>query len=118
MCRSSAVITFTAPKPAHMFAQLTRGAIIVAPIGTPEAAIVSTQNLYAVTPQEVAALFAPRALDSNKGRFGHVLAVGGSLGKSGAIAMCGMAALRIGAGLATWQPRCPCCQPLQDLRRS
>ena len=34
-------------------------------------------------------------------RFGHVLAVGGSLGKSGAIAMCGTAALRIGAGLAT-----------------
>ena len=49
----------------------------------------------------MAALFAPRALDSNKGRFGHVLAVGGSLGKSGAIAMCGTAALRIGAGLAT-----------------
>ena len=101
VCRSSAVITFTAPKPAHMFAQLTRGTIVVAPIGTPEAAIVSAQNLYAVTPQEVAALFAPRALDSNKGRFGHVLVVGGSLGKSGAAAMCGMAALRIGAGLAT-----------------
>ena len=101
VCRSSAVITFTAPKPAHMFAQLTRGPIVVAPIGTPEEAIVSTQNLYAVSPHEVAALFAPRALDSNKGRFGHVLAVGGSLGKSGAIAMCGTAALRIGAGLAT-----------------
>ena len=84
-----------------MFAQLTRGPIIVAPIGTPEKAIVSSQNLYAVGPHEVAALFAPRALDSNKGRFGHVLAVGGSLGKSGAIAMCGTAALRIGAGLAT-----------------
>jgi NAD(P)H-hydrate epimerase len=101
VCRSSAVITFTAPKPAHMFAQLTRGPIIAAPIGTPEAAVVSAQNLYAVSPREVAALFAPRALDSNKGRFGHVLAVGGSVGKSGAIAMCGMAALRIGAGLAT-----------------
>jgi NAD(P)H-hydrate epimerase len=101
VCRSSAVITFTAPKPAHMFAQLTRGPIVIAPIGTPETAIVSAQNLYAVSPQEVGALFAPRALDSNKGRFGHVLAVGGSLGKSGAIAMCGTAALRIGAGLAT-----------------
>ena len=84
-----------------MFAPLTRGPIVVAPIGTPEAAIVSAQNLYAVTPQEVSALFAPRALDSNKGRFGHVLVVGGSHGKSGAAAMCGMAALRIGAGLAT-----------------
>jgi ADP-dependent NAD(P)H-hydrate dehydratase / NAD(P)H-hydrate epimerase len=101
VCRSSAVITFTAPKPAHLFAPLTRGAVVVASIGTPENAIVSAQNLYAVTPQEVSALFAPRALDSNKGRFGHVLVIGGSLGKSGAAAMCGMAALRIGAGLAT-----------------
>jgi NAD(P)H-hydrate epimerase len=84
-----------------MFAPLTRGMVVVAPIGTPDIAIVSAQNLHAVTPQEVAGLFAPRALDSNKGRFGHVLVVGGSLGKSGAAAMCAMAALRIGAGLAT-----------------
>ena len=101
VCRSSAVITFTAPKPAHLFAQLTRGPIVVAPIGSPEAAIVSAQNLHAVSPQEVSALFAPRPTDSNKGRFGHVLVVAGSLGKSGAAAICGMAALRSGAGLAT-----------------
>jgi NAD(P)H-hydrate epimerase len=101
VCRSCAAITFTAPKPAHMFTPLTRGPIVVAAIGTPEAAIISAQNLYAVTPREVSALFALRALDSNKGRFGHVLVAGGSLGKSGAPAMCGMAALRIGAGLAT-----------------
>lgn len=101
VCRSSAVITFTAPKPAHLFAPLTRGAVVVAAIGTPENAIVSTQNLHAVTPQEVSALFSPRALESNKGRFGHVLIIGGSLGKSGAAAMCGMAVLRVGAGLAT-----------------
>lgn len=101
VCRSSAVLTFTAPKPAHLFLPLTRGPIVVAPIGTPDAAIVSAQNLNAVTPQEVSALFAPRALDSNKGRFGHVLVVGGSLGKSGAAAMSAMAALRTGAGLVT-----------------
>jgi NAD(P)H-hydrate epimerase len=101
VCRSSAVITFTAPKPAHMFAKLTRGTIEVAPIGTPEVAIVSAQNLHAVTPQEVSALFVPRALDSNKGTFGHVLVAGGSLGKAGAAAMCGTGALRIGAGLVT-----------------
>lgn len=101
VCRSSAVITFTAPKPAHLFAQLTRGPIVVAEIGTPEAAIVSAQHLHAVTPRDVSALFAPRALDSNKGRFGHVLTVAGSLGKSGAAAMSAMAALRAGAGLVT-----------------
>jgi len=101
ICRSSAIITFTAPKPAHLFAPLTRGPIIVAPIGTPDAAIVSNQHLNAVTPQEIATLFVPRALDSNKGRFGHVLVVAGSLGKSGAAAMSAMAALRTGAGLVT-----------------
>jgi NAD(P)H-hydrate epimerase len=101
LCRSSAIITFTAPKPAHLFAALTRGPIVVAPIGSPDSAVVSAQNLHAVTPQEVAALFSPRALDSNKGRFGHVLVVGGSLGKSGAAAMSAMAALRTGAGLVT-----------------
>jgi hydroxyethylthiazole kinase-like uncharacterized protein yjeF len=101
VCRSNAAITFTAPKPAHLLAPLTRGPIEVAPIGTPEEAIASAQHLFAVAPREIAALFAPRPLDSNKGRFGHVLIAAGSLGKSGAAAMCGMAALRIGAGLAT-----------------
>jgi NAD(P)H-hydrate epimerase len=41
----------------------------------------------------------PRA--GNKGTFGHVLAIAGSHGKTGAAAMCGMAALRSGAGLVT-----------------
>jgi ADP-dependent NAD(P)H-hydrate dehydratase / NAD(P)H-hydrate epimerase len=40
-------------------------------------------------------------VESNKGNYGHVLVVGGSLGKAGAAAMAGMAALRTGAGLAT-----------------
>ena len=101
VCRSNAAVTFTAPKPVHMFVPLTRGPMVVVPIGTPENAVVSSQHLHAVTPQEVSALFAARALESNKGRFGHVLVAGGSLGKSGAAAMCGMAALRVGAGLAT-----------------
>ena len=101
VCRSTAVITFTAPKPAHLFAPLTRGPIVVAEIGTPDAAIVSAQHLNAVTPRDVASLFVTRALDSNKGRFGHVLVVAGSLGKSGAAAMSAMAALRTGAGLVT-----------------
>jgi NAD(P)H-hydrate epimerase len=33
--------------------------------------------------------------------YGHVLVIGGSLGKAGAVAMAGMAALRAGAGLVT-----------------
>jgi len=43
----------------------------------------------------------PRAPDSNKGKFGHVLVIGGSYGKAGAPAMASLAALRMGAGLVT-----------------
>lgn len=40
----------------------------------------------------------PRLQNSHKGRFGHVLAVGGIAGMSGAIRLCGESALRSGAG--------------------
>lgn len=43
----------------------------------------------------------PRLLNSHKGNFGHVLAVGGIEGMSGAIRLCGEAALRSGAGRVT-----------------
>ena len=51
--------------------------------------------------RDLSRLLAPRPMDSNKGRYGHALIVGGSLGKSGAAAMAGMAVLRAGAGLST-----------------
>ena len=98
---SDAIVTFTAPRPAHVFGELTRGPILVAPIGTPAEAIVSSLNLEVTTPRDFAGLLAPRKRNSNKGMYGHVLIVGGSLGKSGAAAMAGMAALRAGAGLST-----------------
>ncbi|HJP99223.1 MAG TPA: NAD(P)H-hydrate dehydratase, partial [Rhodanobacteraceae bacterium] len=40
-----------------------------------------------------------RPKDSHKGRYGHVLAIGGDLGAGGAVRLCGEAALRVGAGL-------------------
>ncbi len=101
MVRADAIVTFTAPRPAHVFGNLTRGPIVVAPIGSPPEAIVSSLNLQVTTPRDFAALLAPRPRDSNKGMYGHALIVGGSFGKSGAAAMAGMAALRAGAGLST-----------------
>ncbi len=98
--RSDAVITFTAPKLAHVFGALTRGPIVVAPIGSPEEAIVSEAGLtWTGASKKIAE--APRALDSNKGRFGHVLVVGGSPGKAGAPSMASLGAMRAGAGLVT-----------------
>ncbi len=43
----------------------------------------------------------PRPRDSNKGRYGHVLAIGGDAGMGGAIALCAEGALRVGAGLVS-----------------
>jgi hydroxyethylthiazole kinase-like uncharacterized protein yjeF len=101
MVHADAIVTFTAPRPAHVFGNLTRGPIMVAPIGSPPEAIDSNLNLEVTTPRDFAELLAPRPRDSNKGMYGHALIVGGSFGKSGAAAMAGMAALRMGAGLST-----------------
>jgi len=101
VARADAIVTFTAPRPAHVFGSLTDGPVVVAPIGSPEAAITSTLHLSLITPREIAPLISPRSREANKGSFGHVLVIGGSLGKAGAAAMAGMSALRIGAGLST-----------------
>ncbi|MFI5112806.1 MAG: NAD(P)H-hydrate dehydratase [Terriglobales bacterium] len=100
-CRADAIVTFTAPRPAHVFADLTRGEIVVGQIGSPPEAIQSQLNLEVIAWPDIQFCFAPRAPDAHKGSFGHVLTIGGSLGKSGAAAMAGMAALRAGAGLST-----------------
>jgi NAD(P)H-hydrate epimerase len=99
--RADAIVTFTSPRPAHAFGRLTDGPTVVAPIGSPEEAIVSSLHLDLITPRDIASLLGPRPAAANKGGFGHVLVIGGSLGKAGAAAMAGMSVLRSGAGLAT-----------------
>lgn len=104
---ADAVVTFTAPKPAHMFGHLTRRweqPIVVAPIGSPDAAIASSLGIdWAGASLDL--VQAPRRAAANKGNFGHVLVVGGSFGwvggKAGAPAMTALGALRAGAGLVT-----------------
>jgi len=102
--RADSIVTFSAPRPAHVFGQLTKGLTVVAGIGSPDEAyeaIVPSLKLNVITPSFFDAILDPRPADSNKGLYGHVVVVGGSLGKAGAAAMAGMAALRAGAGLAT-----------------
>ncbi len=99
--RADAVATFTAPRPAHVFAELTAGETEVAPIGSPEEAIISSLGLNLITPHDFAEFLAPREPEGQKGIYGHALIVGGSFGKSGAAAMAGVACLRSGVGLAT-----------------
>ena len=101
---ASAVVTFTAPKLAHVFGHLTPhtsfGPIVIANIGSPEEAIISTTHLH-WTGSSKSLAESPRDINSNKGKFGHVLLIGGSYGTAGAPSMSSLAALRSGAGLVT-----------------
>jgi len=103
--RTDASVTFTAPKVAHVFPPAGQhvGKWEVRPIGTPSEALAGDPelNLNLTTRQDLAWLLEPRKADANKGNFGHVLILAGSVGKTGAAAMAAKSALRSGAGLVT-----------------
>jgi ADP-dependent NAD(P)H-hydrate dehydratase / NAD(P)H-hydrate epimerase len=103
--RADATVTFTAPKVCHAMPPACdlMGDLVIAPIGSPALLYEGDESvqLSLITPESIAALFAPRPSDSNKGKFGHVLVVAGARKKPGAAAMAGIAALRAGAGLVT-----------------
>jgi hydroxyethylthiazole kinase-like uncharacterized protein yjeF len=98
-------ITFTALKIGQLVSRdaVCTGALVVVPIGSPAELIeeLGADALRWISPDEFAGLPLVRAADSNKGTYGHVLLVAGSLGKSGAAILGGRMALRAGAGLVT-----------------
>jgi len=98
-------VTFTAPKLCHVLSPACEyaGKLRVVPIGSPPDLFEKDKSIYLAVsePREFGHLFARRAQDSNKGSYGHVLVVAGARGKTGAAAMAGVAALRVGAGLST-----------------
>src|SRR5438128_7614792 len=61
VARADAIVTFTAPRPAHIFGYLANGPILVSPIGSPEDAIVSDLGLNVTTARDIAPLIGPRA---------------------------------------------------------
>ncbi len=58
-------------------------------------------NAVALVPSNAHAMLPQRPTTGHKGTFGHVLALGGAKGKTGALTLCAHAALRSGAGLVT-----------------
>jgi NAD(P)H-hydrate epimerase len=103
--RADFSVTFTAPKVAHVFPPACEcmGEWVVKQIGTPAEALERDPGLvlsYADR-QGVAWIGKQRASAANKGNFGHVLILAGSIGKTGAAAMAARSALRAGAGLVT-----------------
>ncbi len=98
-------VTFTAAKRSQCLSPTYQsvGQLTVVAIGSPPEFCETNPafKLNLTTPDDIRHLFAKRALDSNKGMYGHVLVVGGSFGKSGAPAMAGLGSYRSGAGLVT-----------------
>ncbi len=77
------------------------GRVAVVEIGVPSAEVARGIETGLIEEEDVRRLFPPRARDSHKGTFGHLLVVAGSVGKTGAAGLAGRAALRAGAGLCT-----------------
>jgi hydroxyethylthiazole kinase-like uncharacterized protein yjeF len=102
---ADATVTLTAPKRAQVFPpNCTRvGTLAVAPIGTPDELFGDDPELFLnlITARQLARLEFNREPTAHKGSYGHVLLVSGSRGKTGAAALGGKAALRMGAGLST-----------------
>ena len=78
------------------------GEVRVADIGVPPQAV--EQEEIGIDLLDIAAVSGTmdgRSRDAHKGDFGHLLVIGGSLGKTGAAVMAARGALRSGAGLVT-----------------
>jgi NAD(P)H-hydrate epimerase len=109
LARADVTVTFHAPKRGlylHPGADCA-GRIDVADIGIPRSleAKLAGPTCELVDEEWAKALWPPRPRNAHKNDFGHVLAVAGSAGKSGAAAMVCEAALRAGAGLVTLAAR-------------
>ncbi len=79
-----------------------RGELVFDDLGA-AAATYGVETPYAglVEPGDVRGLLPPRPRDAHKGRYGHVLVVGGDHGMPGAVRLAGEAAARVGAGLVS-----------------
>jgi NAD(P)H-hydrate epimerase len=108
-------VTLAAPKLSLVLppAETRAGDIVIADIGIPNEVIESLDGprVELLTRAGTRQLLAPRAADSHKGDYGHVLIVAGSRGKTGAAHLAAMGALRSGAGLITVATPL-CCQPV------
>jgi len=102
--RAHRTLTLCRPKPCLVLepASSHAGPWRVLDIGIPDAAVAVERAEVAWLDEAAAAmLMPPRPREGHKGSFGHLLAIAGSRGKSGAATLLARAALRSGAGLVT-----------------
>jgi NAD(P)H-hydrate epimerase len=77
------------------------GQVRVIDLGIPPAEAARGVGAFLLEESDVAPGFPVRPRDAHKGRFGHLLVIAGSRGKTGAAALAARAALRAGVGLCT-----------------
>lgn len=104
--RADLTITFTSPKIGNVMspACISNGELVIASIGSPRNLILEQKSNIALADRETVKFdlwSMRRAPDAHKGNVGHVFIIGGSRGKTGAIALTSEAALRSGCGLVT-----------------
>ena len=109
--QADATVTFGLPMPGLLLqpGAACTGELVVAPIGIPQELLTAaTIRQTLITPEYAASRLPRREADAHKGNMGHVLAVAGSRGFSGAACLAAQGALRAGAGLVTTAvPECP-----------
>lgn len=102
--KANMTVTFCRPKRCHFLYPAVEytGELEVVDIGIPYK-IVSDENVrvHSVEKKDCAFLFEKRQPYSHKGNYGHLLVLGGSVGKGGAAAMASLSALKMGTGLVT-----------------
>jgi NAD(P)H-hydrate epimerase len=102
--RADLTVTFGLPKTGLLLppGEVLAGRLQVVDIGIPPHVLAEADpGKELLLENELAGLLPRRARDMHKGRFGHVLVVAGSTGKTGAAALAATAAARAGAGLVT-----------------
>ncbi len=102
--KSDITVTFGLPKKGHMLypGKDYTGKLFIEDIGFPDELIKSDSIKTTIIEKNFAcSLVPPRPAYSHKGRYGHVLVIAGSTGKTGAALMTAKSALRAGSGLVT-----------------
>ena len=102
--KANITVTFGLPKPGLLVYPGAKacGELVIEPIGFPPGLLESDAlKINCLTAPEVGRLLPKRAPTAHKGSCGHVLVIGGAMGMTGAVALCGAGALRAGAGLVT-----------------
>lgn len=89
------------------------GELVFDDLGLPDEVYDQVESRCSVIPKPN---FPKRALDAHKGKFGHVLVVGGDSGMGGAVLMAAEAAARCGAGLISVATRSEHIGPLLSRR--